>query len=48
MGRQVTSSITKAKISVKKILTEILKKKIYINHKSELHKHLKGFYPIEV
>lgn len=48
MGRQVTSSITKAKISVKKILTEILKKKIYINHKSELHKYLKEFYPIEV
>jgi phytoene synthase len=48
MGRQVTSNITKAKISVKKILTEISKKKIYINHKSELHKYLKGFYPIEV
>ena len=48
MGRQVTSNITKVKISAKKILIEIFKKKNFINHKSELHKYLKEFYPIEV
>ena len=48
MGRQVTSNLTKVKITALKIITEISKRKIQTKHESKLHKYLKEFYPIEV
>jgi len=43
-GRQVTSKITKMRITISTLLNEILfSSKVEVNHKSELHRLLQGF-----
>ena len=48
MGRQITSNLTKTKITFYKIIKEIFIRKIQTKHNPELHKYLKEFFAIEV
>ena len=40
-GRQVTSTSTKVKITLIKIMEEVFKRKVIKDHQSELHKFVK-------